>query len=133
MLKTTQHAVIHTVLLIFIQWTSIAVIVLNVMALGSTTGELGLLDMKPASQDYLLLVLGGISLLTSSFLICLYLHTYFHLINNRRLAPSRAIQTAELTMGVLLITLWASGTSIITSNYGGKPLFTNLITQFGYT
>lgn len=131
MQKTRQNAVIHIPLLVFIQWTSIAVIGLNAVALGSISGDQGLLDMKSGSQDYLLLVLGGLSLLSSSFLICLYLHTYFHLINNERSAPSRTILTAELAAGILLVALWASGTWVIMSSYHSKSYFTNLITEFG--
>ncbi|KAI9275588.1 hypothetical protein BDA99DRAFT_588458 [Phascolomyces articulosus] len=116
--KAKHDAIAHITLLVLVQWISIAVIVLNAIALNvSSNSNLGLITSDAGPQDHMLLVIGAISLLGSSLLLCLHLHVFLQLMDNRPFAPSKTILALEMTTGVVLIGLWASATSIIMTNY----------------
>lgn len=122
MSKARNEAIIHISLLVLIQWISIAVMVLNAISLKTASGALqGIIATIPGPQDYLLIVLGAASLLAASLLLCLHLHVFFRLIDNRPFAPSKAILAMQMTAGVMLVALWASATSIVMTSYNGKP------------
>lgn len=121
MSKARNEAIIHISLLVLIQWISIAVMVLNAISLKMASGALqGLIATTPGPQDYLLIVLGAASLMAASLLLCLHLHVFFRLIDNRPFAPSKAILAMQMTAGVMLVALWASATSIVMTSYNGK-------------
>lgn len=121
MSKARNEAIIHISLLVLIQWISIAVMVLNAISLKTASGALqGIIATIPGPQDYLLIVLGAASLLAASLLLCLHLHVFFRLIDNRPFAPSKAILAMQMTAGVMLVALWASATSIVMTSYNGK-------------
>ncbi|KAI9312197.1 hypothetical protein BX666DRAFT_2031366 [Dichotomocladium elegans] len=116
--KARSDAVIHISLLSTLQLISIAVLLLNVVAFNITSDSVkGLIGTAPGPQDYLLIVLSVLSLLAASLLLCLHLHVFFRLIDNRPYAPSKTILATEMTVGVLLVTLWASATSVVMTNY----------------
>ncbi|KAI9499522.1 hypothetical protein BDB00DRAFT_866395 [Zychaea mexicana] len=116
--KAEHDAIAHITLLVMVQWISIAAIVLNAIALNvASSSSQGLIASNPGPQDYLLVVLGAISLLGASLLLCLHLHVFLQLMDNRPFAPSKTILASEMTTGVILIALWASATSIILTNY----------------
>ena len=125
--KAKHDAIAHITLLILVQWSSMAVIVLNAIAINVTSSSfVGLITATPGAQDYLLIVLGSVSFLTSSLLLCLHLHVFLQLIDNRPFAPSRTILAMEMITGIILIGLLASATSIIVTNYSGKFYHRNI-------
>ncbi|KAI8148939.1 hypothetical protein BJV82DRAFT_653153 [Fennellomyces sp. T-0311] len=124
--KSRHDGVAHITLLVLIQWISIAVIILNAFSLStSSEANQGLIAPRSGPQDFLLLILGSVSLLGSSLLLCLHLHVYFQLIGDRPYAPSKAILGMEMAVGVILIGLWASATSIIVTNFQVSSPCTN--------
>ncbi|KAI7882700.1 hypothetical protein K492DRAFT_193214 [Lichtheimia hyalospora FSU 10163] len=131
MSKARNEAIIHISLLVLIQWISIAVMVLNAISLNNASGAMqGIIATTPGPQDYLLIVLGAASLLAASLLLCLHLHVFFRLIDNRPFAPSKAILAMQMTAGVMLIALWASATSIVMTSYNVSSACRITVSEF---
>lgn len=123
MRKASPDAYIHIGLLIAIQWISITAIILNGLAIHMATGTTqGLLMADKGPQDFLLVIIGAVSLLGSSLVLCLHIHVFYRLIEGRPFAPSKKVLVCEVAVGVVLVALWTASVSLIMTTYHGKVL-----------
>ncbi|KAI7893466.1 uncharacterized protein EV154DRAFT_549803 [Mucor mucedo] len=111
--------VIQIILLFLIQWLSIAVIVLNALALHSAKDlNQGLImAAETGLQDFVLLVMAAASLFIVSLFLCVYLQMFFRHPTGPSMKTSKTILVTEVVCSIFIIALWTSATSVLLSMF----------------
>lgn len=114
-MQKKKHVVLQITLLVVIQWTSVTVIILNLLALilVKDSNQNLIIATKTGPQEFILLVIGAVSLLTASLLLCIYLHTQFRLLGNHPIGPSKKVLIIEIGLSIINIVLWATASITI--------------------
>jgi hypothetical protein len=118
-MERKKHAVLQIVLLFVIQWLSVAVIILNALALDSVkdSDQNLIIATKTGPQEFILLVIGAVSLFTSSLLLCAYLHILFRLLGNQPTTSSKKVLVTEIVLSFIIIALWTTSSIIISIHF----------------
>ncbi|KAI8967991.1 hypothetical protein BDF20DRAFT_898275 [Mycotypha africana] len=108
-MERKKSAIFQLSLLAVIQWLSIVVIILNTSALNSmrnSTNQIDAAEGGPTFTDFASLILGAISLIVASLLLCLYLHLSMGLVanSNHPIYFSKNLLTAEICLSLSIIT-----------------------------
>ena len=116
------NVIAQLVLLFMIQWLSIAVIILNASALNlSKDSEGGLImALETGPQDYILLIMGALSMFAVSLLLCLFLQNLFRLMKKEITSPPRHILYTEAVLAFIVVALWTPAVFIILHHFKGK-------------
>ncbi|ORZ07201.1 hypothetical protein BCR42DRAFT_472465 [Absidia repens] len=129
MFNTTQLAgLTHVCCLALLQWLSVAVVVLNTIALHMAHNEPQLkgtlVSSQPGLQDSLLVLLGIVSFLAASLPLALHFFAscrhYHHAPNNNHtmtVVPTKMVLVSEMSIGVIMITLWTAVVSIVITHF----------------
>lgn len=120
MTRARKESAFHLALLVLVQWISLAVVILNATALfllKYSQHNTGLVNQQRAPADYMLLILGSLSVLASSLLLLKHLHIHFRIIDV--FAPPRTLSAAEVILSVISIALWTVATSLILTHSQG--------------
>ncbi|KAI7907753.1 uncharacterized protein BX663DRAFT_491926 [Cokeromyces recurvatus] len=108
MLQGKNKDIIHISLLYIIQYLSISVIILNALALNETknTNQGLIIAAKSGPQEYILLILGAISLFAAFLLLCSYLRMVPCLLENKSILLSKRALILEICLSAIIIFLW---------------------------
>jgi hypothetical protein len=114
-MQRKKHAVLHIALLFVIQWLSVTVIILNALALNSIkdSNQNLIIATKTGPQEFILLIIGAVSLFAASLLLCVYLHIMFRLLGKHPIATSKKVLVTEFVLSIIIITLWTTASIII--------------------
>lgn len=123
-MQAKVNMIIQIILLFLIQWLSIAVIVLNALALHSAKDlDQGLImATETGFQDFVLLIMAAASLFTVSSLLCVYLQVFFRYSTGPSTKTFKNILVTEIVCSILIIALWTSATSILLSMFHGMHI-----------
>ncbi|KAI8382957.1 hypothetical protein BD560DRAFT_476042 [Blakeslea trispora] len=119
MSRARKESAIHMLLIMCIQWTSLAVIIVNATALyslkSSEKSAQGLVSQQGGLIDYILVVLGSSSFIVATFFLFYHLHLYFRIINEQHqsFSPPRTLSAIEVILCVIFIVLWTAVVSLI--------------------
>lgn len=121
MMQKKRAAIIQMAFLFVIQWLSIAIIILNALALkAATSSNQGLIIASESGpQEYTLLIMGAISLLASSFLLLIYLHVFLRLLADRPFDLSKRVLAFEIVLILVVIALWSTASGVIVARFNG--------------
>jgi hypothetical protein len=121
-MEKKQEGILHMCLWIMLQWLSLAVVVLNAVALRLSKQQPQLQNKLVSSytgaQDGILIVLGVVSFLAASIPFCLHLVVYYR--SQRSFAPSKLVLISELSIGVIMVILWTGASSIVLTHFHGR-------------
>lgn len=118
----------HVCCLAVLQWLSIAVVTLNMIALHMAHNEPNLKGTLVSSsaglQDTLLVLLGIVSFLASSLPLALYCFVSCRPSSSCRPAttPTKMVLVSEMSIGVIMITLWTAAVSIVFTHFHGMQI-----------
>jgi hypothetical protein len=127
-MEKKRQVYIQLVALFLIQCSSIAVIVLNALALNSVNNlNRGLIVATESSpQEFLIIIMGVLSLLFSTILLCFYIQLY----SSATMAqPSKKILAFETGLSLFIIALWMTLNIIILTRFNGKYYYVKQILQ----
>ncbi|KAI9483061.1 MAG: hypothetical protein EXX96DRAFT_556663 [Benjaminiella poitrasii] len=117
MIQEKNRVIIQILLLFIIQWLSISVVILNALALNETKNiNQGLIiAAKSGPQEFVLLILGTISLFAASLLLCPYLQMTLRFLENRSPVSllSRRFLMLEIALSITIIAVWTISSVII--------------------
>jgi hypothetical protein len=121
MMQKKKAAIIQMVFLFAIQWLSIAIIILNALALNSAKkSNQGLIvAAESGSQEYILLIMSAISLLASSLLLITYLQIFLRLLGDHPQDLSKRILAFEIGLTLVVIALWSTASGVIVAHFNG--------------
>lgn len=121
MMQKKKAAIIQMAFLFLIQWLSITIIILNALALNSAkNSNQGLIvAAESGPQEYILLIMGAISLLASSLLLIMYLQIFLRLLGDHPLDISKRILAFEIVLALVVIALWSTASGIIAARFNG--------------
>lgn len=121
MTQKKKVAIIQMAFLFLIQWLSITIIILNALALNSAkNSNQGLIvAAESGPQEYILLIMGAISLLASSLLLIMYLQIFIRLLGDHSLDLSKRILVFEIVLTLVVIALWSTASGIIAARFNG--------------
>lgn len=121
MMQKKKAAIIQMAFLFLIQWLSITIIILNALALNSAkNSNQGLIvAAESGPQEYILLIMGAISLLASSLLLIMYLQIFLRLLGDHPLDLSKRILAFEIVLTLVVIALWSTASGIIAARFNG--------------
>lgn len=121
-MEKKQEGILHLCLWIMLQWLSLAVVVLNAVALTLSKQhpqlQNKLVSSYAGAQDGILIVLGVVSFLAASVPFCLHLVVYYR--SQRSFAPSKLVLISELAIGVVMVILWTGASSIVLTHFHGR-------------
>lgn len=107
--------------LFLIQWSSITVIILNSLALTAIESLESQGYIMINSQEFVLIILGVISLLLSSILLCFYIQLCLNAIQSKpNTTPSKRLLACQMAISLFLTCLWMSFNIIIMTHFKGK-------------
>ncbi|CAO3601048.1 unnamed protein product [Absidia cylindrospora] len=112
----------HVCCLALLQWLSVAVVVLNTIALHMAHNEPQLkgtlVSSQPGLQDSLLVLLGIVSFLAASLPLALHFFVscrqYHH---TSPIVPTKMVLVSEMSIGVIMIILWTAVVSIVMTHF----------------
>ncbi|OBZ89662.1 hypothetical protein A0J61_02295 [Choanephora cucurbitarum] len=119
MSRAHKESAIHMLLIMIIQWTSLAVIILNATALyslkSSEKSTQGLVSQQGGLIDYILVVLGSSSFIIATSFLFYHLHLYLQKINepHQGFSPPRTSSAVEIIFSVVFIVVWTAVVSLI--------------------
>ncbi|KAG2235514.1 hypothetical protein INT48_003077 [Thamnidium elegans] len=111
-MQTKNNVIVQISLLFLIQWLSIAVIVLNALALNMSKDQ-GLVIAESGPQDFILLIMASASLIIVSLLLCVSLP----MLLSHTIELSKKLLAIEIVFSILVIALWTTATSIILTKF----------------
>ncbi|KAI8339986.1 hypothetical protein BC941DRAFT_450501 [Chlamydoabsidia padenii] len=116
--KKKQDGIMHACLLVTLQWISLTIVILNVVALRVSKEypqlQNKLISSHSGPQDIVLIVVGVLSFLTATLLLCLHLTVYYR---SQPFASTKLVWITELVVGVVMVIFWTAASSIILTHF----------------